>query len=106
MGAGLVTVACEEEVLPVVQTLVPNAMCVPISQAVKAPPQLLPAWLRHVFTFLMPMFLFTYYPAAAACGWGGSQLLGWLALPLCGLFFGAAHVFWRVGVRHYKSTGS
>ena len=38
MGAGLVTVACEEEVLPIVQTLVPNAMCVPISQAVKAPP--------------------------------------------------------------------
>ncbi len=75
-------------------------------QAVKAPPQLLPAWLRHVFTFLMPMFLFTYYPAAAVCGWGGSLIMGWLALPLCGAFFGIACLFWRFGVRHYKSTGS
>ena len=75
-------------------------------QVAKAPPQLLPAWLRRVFNFLMPMFLFTYYPASAVCGWGGSPVMGWLALPLCGLFFEAAYIFWRFGVRHYKSTGS
>ena len=37
-GAGLVTVACEEELIPILQTLAPNAMCVPISQAVHRPP--------------------------------------------------------------------
>ena len=38
MGAGLVTIACEDEVLPVLQTLVPNAMCVPIDEAAVRPP--------------------------------------------------------------------
>ena len=75
-------------------------------QVAKAPPQMLPAWLRRAFTFLMPMFLFTHYPAAAVCGWGGSRLMGWLALPVCAVFFGAAVIFWRFGVRHYRSTGS
>ena len=37
-GAGLVTVACEKEMIPILQTLVPNAMCMEIGQAVKAPP--------------------------------------------------------------------
>ena len=75
-------------------------------QVAKAPPQMLPKWLGRLFTFAMPMFLFTYYPASAVCGWGGSAALGWLALPVCALFFGAAAAFWRFGVRRYKSTGS
>ncbi|MBR6187184.1 MAG: NAD(P)H-hydrate dehydratase [Clostridia bacterium] len=37
-GAGLVTVACEKEILPILQTLVPNAMCMEIAQAVKRSP--------------------------------------------------------------------
>ncbi len=75
-------------------------------QVAKAPPQMLPKWLGRLFTFVMPMFLFTYYPAAAVCGWGGSAALGWLALPVCALFFGVAEALWRFGVRHYRSTGS
>ena len=75
-------------------------------QVAKAPPQTLPAWLRRAFTFLMPMFLFTYYPASAVCGWGEPVIFGWLALPVCAAMFGAAVVFWRFGVRHYRSTGS
>jgi hydroxyethylthiazole kinase-like uncharacterized protein yjeF len=38
VGAGLVTLACERELIPVLQTLVPNAMCIPVEQAVKQPP--------------------------------------------------------------------
>jgi len=38
-GAGLVTVACEEELIPILQALAPNAMCVPIGQAVSRPPR-------------------------------------------------------------------
>ena len=37
-GAGLVTFACERELIPVLQTLVPNAMCIPVEQAAKQPP--------------------------------------------------------------------
>ena len=37
-GAGLVTVACEKELIPVMQTLVPCAMCMDIEQAVKSRP--------------------------------------------------------------------
>lgn len=37
-GAGLVTLACQKEIIPILQTLVPNAMCLPIQEAVKNPP--------------------------------------------------------------------
>ena len=37
-GAGLTTIACEREIMPILQTLVPNAMCVDIGEAVKNPP--------------------------------------------------------------------
>ena len=104
--AGVMLIAAAAAFFTVGQSELINLFTNGSYQAVKAPPQLLPGWLRHVFTFLMPMFLFTYYPAAAVCGWGGGRLMGWLALPLCALFFGAAVIFWRFGVRHYKSTGS
>lgn len=37
-GAGLTTIACEKEIIPILQTLAPNAMCVDIREAVKRPP--------------------------------------------------------------------
>ena len=37
-GAGLTTVACEKEIIPILQTLVPNAMCVEIGEAVQNTP--------------------------------------------------------------------
>ncbi len=37
-GAGLVTIACPEEIIPILQTLVPNAMCIPVEQALENPP--------------------------------------------------------------------
>lgn len=37
-GAGLVTIACEKEIFPILQTLAPNATCLPIEQAVINPP--------------------------------------------------------------------
>lgn len=38
-GAGLTTVACEREIMPILQTLVPNAMCRDIRAAVNDPPK-------------------------------------------------------------------
>lgn len=76
-------------------------------QVTKCPPHLLPAWLRNMFTFFMPMLVFSYYPAASICGWRvSSGLLGWLALPAGGAFLAFALVLWRVGTRYYASTGS
>ena len=37
-GAGLVSVACPPDILPILQTLVPNAMCMPIKEALQNPP--------------------------------------------------------------------
>ena len=37
-GAGLTTVACPREIMPVLQILAPNAMCVEIGAAVRRPP--------------------------------------------------------------------
>ena len=37
-GAGLTTIACDEEIIPILQTLVPNAMCMDIQDAIKNPP--------------------------------------------------------------------
>lgn len=38
-GAGLLTFACEEGIIPILQALVPNATCVPIQKALKDPPR-------------------------------------------------------------------
>lgn len=38
-GAGLVTIACEPELIPILQVLVPNAQCVSIEQALLHPPR-------------------------------------------------------------------
>lgn len=74
-------------------------------QVAKAPAHLLPRWLKSSFTFLMPMLVFSYYPAAAVGGWG-SPGLGWLALPAGLAFVGLSGLMWRIGVRYYTSTGS
>ncbi|HEX3047732.1 MAG TPA: ABC-2 family transporter protein [Bacillota bacterium] len=75
-------------------------------QVTKCPPSLLPHWLRNTFIFVMPMLVFSYYPAAAICGWGIPPVLGWLAFPAGALFLLLSLALWRVGVRFYTSTGS
>jgi ABC-2 type transport system permease protein len=75
-------------------------------QVTRCPVPHLPGTLRAVFTFVMPMLLVSYYPASALCGWGEPLWTGLLALPAGVAFYVAAMGIWRVGVRHYKSTGS
>lgn len=65
---------------------------------------------RRFFTFVVPLGCISYFPAMAILGiddpLGSSRLLQVLS-PLAGyLFFGAALVAWRFGIRHYTSTGS
>jgi ABC-2 type transport system permease protein len=75
-------------------------------QITRCPEPYMPKALKGMFTFLMPVMLVSFYPAATVCGWGYPLWLGYIALPSGMLFMGLSLIVWRIGVRHYKSTGS
>jgi len=75
-------------------------------EVARIPLEYMPRVIKYTFTFVMPMLVISYYPAAAVCGWGGAAWTGWLALPAGAMFLGFSLVIWRIGVSHYKSTGS
>jgi ABC-2 type transport system permease protein len=65
---------------------------------------------RQFFTVVVPLACVAYFPVVAILGvsdpLGSSRTFQALA-PLAGFaFFAASLVLWRVGVRHYTSTGS
>lgn len=67
-------------------------------------------WFANVFIFLIPLACVNYYPALAILGkadiWGSPVWWQWIS-PLAGfVFMLAALGVWRIGVRHYRSTGS
>jgi ABC-2 type transport system permease protein len=67
-------------------------------------------WLRQVFTFVIPLACINYFPGVAILGrpdpLGTTTAFQRLA-PLAGVLFLAASLqIWKVGVRHYQSTGS
>ncbi|EGW40956.1 ABC-2 family transporter protein [Desulfosporosinus sp. OT] len=56
-------------------------------------------------TFVIPLALFQYYPFIYLIG--KSDNTCYMFLPLVGmLFIIPCLIFWRIGVRHYQSTGS
>ncbi len=65
---------------------------------------------RKFFTFVVPLACVAYFPVVAIIGIEdplGSSLLVQVLAPLAGfVFLGASMLLWRVGVRHYTSTGS
>lgn len=75
-------------------------------QVTRCPIDYMPKVLRYMFTFFMPMLVVSYYPASAVCGWGESYFKGLLALPAGLMFFTFSNIVWKIGVKHYKSTGS
>lgn len=75
-------------------------------QVIRCPIDYMPKVLKGMFTFVMPMVVISYYPAAAICGWTDSYYRGFLALPAGTAFFLFSTFIWRFGVRHYRSTGS
>ena len=75
-------------------------------QVTKCPVEYMPKVLWGAFTFFMPMLVISYYPAAFICNWGEPIITGFLALPAGFAFLGFSLVLWKIGVRHYKSTGS
>lgn len=68
------------------------------------------AWLRSLFTFVIPMAFINYYPALFLLGKPDPLgLPGWvpfLAPVIAVIVLYGALAAWRVGVRRYQSTGS
>jgi ABC-2 type transport system permease protein len=67
-------------------------------------------WFRRFFTFVIPLACINYFPGVAILGrpdpLGTPIPVLWLS-PLAGpLFLLVALQIWRIGVRHYQSTGS
>src|SRR5262245_32519603 len=67
-------------------------------------------WFRAIFTFVIPLATINYFPAHAILGLpealGSTRLLQWIS-PLAGVMFLFVSLrVWRIGVRHYTSTGS
>ena len=76
-------------------------------QVTRIPIDYMPPIFRRAFTFIMPMLVISYMPAAAVCGWNDAHpLTGYLALPAGIVFLALSHLVWKVGVRRYQSTGS
>lgn len=67
-------------------------------------------WFRALFTYVFPVGCVVYLPGLVILGredaLGAPPLVGWLA-PLAGpVFLALCLQVWRIGVRHYRSTGS
>jgi ABC-2 type transport system permease protein len=68
------------------------------------------SWFRGLFGYAIPLGCVTYFPGVAILGradpLGTPAWLGWIA-PLAGpVFLVLCLQAWRIGVRHYRSTGS
>ena len=67
-------------------------------------------WFRRFFTFIVPLACVNYYPTLAVLGRAdplGTSVYFQCVAPIMGvLFLAGALQFWKVGVRHYRSTGS
>lgn len=65
---------------------------------------------RRFFTFVVPLACVAYYPALAVVGradpGGAPVIVSWLAPAAGYAFLALSLAVWRVGVRHYRSTGS
>jgi ABC-2 type transport system permease protein len=64
-------------------------------------------WFRRFFTFVVPLACVGYLPVLGILRPGMAAPWVPYAAPLAGLvFLWVALMLWRVGVRHYTSTGS
>jgi ABC-2 type transport system permease protein len=68
------------------------------------------SWMRRLFTYAIPLACVSYLPGIAILGvddpLGTPAWMQWLAPAAGPLFLVVALQIWRIGVRHYRSTGS
>ena len=88
-----------------------NAFTYGGAQTAEFPLAIYRPWFRKFFTFVVPLACVSYFPALAILG-RADEALGaprWFqcSAPLIGVVFLIVCLrVWRVGVRHYRSTGS
>jgi ABC-2 type transport system permease protein len=80
------------------------------TEAGSPPVHIYDKWLRRLFLGVVPIASVSYFPALVLLE-RPDPFTNWAALPylsplLGPLFLAGALAFWRVGVRHYTSTGS
>ncbi|REE68683.1 ABC-2 type transport system permease protein [Paenibacillus taihuensis] len=64
-------------------------------------------WVKRFFTFIIPFACVNYLPLLYILGRDGADHPLYALLPLIGIVFIAPCLLvWRIGVRHYRSTGS
>lgn len=64
-------------------------------------------WIARFFTFIIPFGCINYLPLMYIVGKAGDNSILYMVTPLFGMFFIVPCVFvWRLGVRHYLSTGN
>lgn len=84
-----------------------NALTYGGIMAAELPLTIYPRWIRLLFTYVVPIACFNYLPASVLFEQPGSS--PWLALlaPAVGIgFLLVALQVWKLGERHYRSTGS
>ena len=87
-----------------------NALTNGGTETAQYPLVIYPGWFRRLFTYVVPLAGITYFPALAILGrddpLGSATWTHWLS-PLGGMIFLLMALrVWRLGVRHYTSTGS
>jgi ABC-2 type transport system permease protein len=76
-------------------------------ETAKYPISIYKSWLREFFTFVVPLAFVNYYPSLAILDRPGYYpFINWIA-PVIGVAFLVISLqVWKLGVRHYCSTGS
>lgn len=62
-------------------------------------------WFAKFFTYVVPFGLINYYPLLYILGKNDNPLFGLAPIVAC-LFIVPALVVWKIGIKHYTSTGS
>jgi len=66
-------------------------------------------WFRKFFTFVVPLACVNYYPVMVILGRSGGSAagtFGWFSPAVGPLFLALSLKAWKLGLRHYRSTGS
>src|SRR6185503_7865928 len=79
-------------------------------EAAQYPLDIYTRWFRNFLTFVVPLGCVSYFPVAFVLGHAEKTgATEWMlpVAPVFGFFFLAMSLWmWRIGVRHYRSTGS
>ena len=87
-----------------------NALTNGGTETAQFPLVIYPGWFRRFFTYVVPLAGVTYFPALAILDrpdpLGSPTWLQWLSPTAGAAFLLISLQVWKVGVRHYRSTGS